>query len=421
MSIKRQTRRAQFIARGVMALGGRAGLPPRDRGEGGHDPYFTDLSAALHRAGIAEPTLVIDRARLEANIVTVRDALAPTGLGLRVVTKSLQAPALLQAVLTGCGTTRLMVFNGVMLDEMAHVHPASDVLLGRPLPAAQVDSFVRRHGNAPAAAARPQWLVDSPARLAQYAAIARAHDAPMRISLEIDVGMHRGGLPDSAAVAAVIDLAAAEPLLEVTGLMGYDAHVPGMGSPQAEMARVRTRYAEARAVLMAKLGGDPHARTFNAAGSPTYRMHLDGSPANEVSIGSAFVKPMNFDYGLLRSHLPAAFIVQPVLKALDQALIPTIEPYAEMLNALDPNSRRGFFLYGGYGDAEPVSPPGLAFSPLYGGRGMLTGSAKVNLQQDDFVFFRPRESEGVFLQYGDIAIYDRGEIAERWPTFPVAA
>ncbi|HEY3887819.1 MAG TPA: alanine racemase [Caulobacteraceae bacterium] len=417
MSLKRLSRRARFLARGVFALG----LAARDRGEGGHAPYFAGMSAALKRAGIAEPTLVIDRQRLEANIATVRNALAPTGLGLRVVTKSLQAPALLDAVLAGCATDRLMVFNGLMLDEMVRVHPAFDVLLGRPLPAVQVDAFTRRHGANRCAAAHPQWLIDSAARLGQYAAIAQARGRPMRVSLEIDVGLHRGGLPDVDAVAEVIELARAEPLIAVTGLMGYDAHVPGVARPEAELARVKARYAAARAVLVARLGGDPAAYTLNAAGSPTYRLHLDGTPANEVSIGSAFVKPMNFDYGALRGHLAAAFIAQPVLKVMDQALAPDLERFAGLISRLNPNSRRGFFAYGGYGDAEPVSPPGLAFSPLYGGRSMLTGSEKVELGQDDFIFFRPRESEGVFLQFGDLAVYDGAEIAERWPTFPVAA
>ncbi len=417
MSLKRISRRARFLARGALAMG----FATRDRGEGGHAPYFAAMSEALKRARIAEPTLVIDRQRLEANVATVREALAPTGLGLRVVTKSLQAPALLDAVLAGCATDRLMVFNGVMLDEMVRVHPTCDVLLGRPLPAAQVDGFIRRHRANPAAAARPQWLVDGAERLGQYAAIARARDTPMRISLEIDVGLHRGGLADTGAVADLIDLARAEPLITVTGLMGYDAHVPSVARPEAEMARVKARYAAARDVLVARLGGDPAVYTFNAAGSPTYRLHLDGTPANEVSIGSAFVKPMNFDYGALRSHLPAAFIAQPVLKVMGQALVPDIERFAGLLNGLNPNSRRGFFAYGGYGDAEPVSPPGLSFSPLYGGRSMLTGSDNVDLYQDDFIFFRPRESEGVFLQFGDLAVYDGSEIAERWPTFPVAA
>ena len=71
------------------------GLRAPDRGAGGHDPYFAGLQAALRRAGVAEPALVVDRQRLEANIAAVRATLVPTRLELRVVTKSLPAPALL--------------------------------------------------------------------------------------------------------------------------------------------------------------------------------------------------------------------------------------------------------------------------------------------------------------------------------------
>jgi D-serine deaminase-like pyridoxal phosphate-dependent protein len=52
---------------------------------------------------------------------------------------------------------------------------------------------------------------------------------------------------------------------------------------------------------------------------------------------------------------------------------------------------------------------------------MLEGSAKVELAQDDFVFLRPTESEGVFLQFGDILVYDGQDITTRWPTFPIHA
>ncbi|MGZ5932688.1 MAG: alanine racemase [Rhizomicrobium sp.] len=419
--MKRFSRRTLLLAGGAIAVGTGIALRPGDRGQGGHSSYFAGISAALKRFGIAQPTLVIDRQRLDANIKTVRNTLAPTGLGLRVVTKSLQANALLQAVLTGFKTDRLMVFNGVMLDEIVRVQPASDVLLGRPLPAMQVDEFLQRHSANPAPAARPQWLVDSSERLRQYVDIARARGATIKINLEIDVGLHRGGLPDAGALAGLLDLANREKLVEVTGLMGYDAQVEGVPFPQAEIARVQQRYADARAVLAAKLGRDPGAMTLNTAGSATYTMHLHDKAANEVALGSGFVKPLNFDLESLAQHVPAAFIAEPVLKAMDQSLIPTIESLAGVLDVIDPNSRKAFFAYGGYGDAEPVSPAGLEFSPLYGGRAMLTGSARVELKQDDFIFFRPRESEGVFLQFGDLAVYDGGEIVARWPTFPVAA
>jgi D-serine deaminase-like pyridoxal phosphate-dependent protein len=418
--VKRLPRDPRLLRAAALASRFLPGLRAPDRGAGGHDAYFSGIEAALKRAGVAQPVLVVDRQRLAANIETVCGQLAPSGLGLRVVTKSLPAPALLDAVLAGTGADRLMVFNGIMLDEVAARHPEMDVLTGRPLPAAQVADFVRRHANSDARAARPQWLADSPPRLAQYAEIARATEAPFKVNLEIDVGLHRGGLADLAALAEAVELAKAEPLLKVTGLMGYDPQVMGAASPEAEEAAVQQRYAAAVRLLADKLG-DVAGLTLNSAGSPTYALHLRGTAANEVSIGSAFVKPTHFDLPTLKALQPAAFIAQPVLKVMDPAVFPRRETLSAAYRQLDPNSARGFFLYGGYGDARPVSPPGLRFSPIWGGRGMLEGSARVKLAEDDFVFLRPTESEGVFLQFGDIAVYDGSEIADWWPTFPVHA
>jgi len=420
MAMKRPSRRTLLAVGGAgVAAGGAVALWPKAEVAGGHLPYFAAMSEALKRAKITEPTLVIDRRRLASNIAIVRSALATTPLNLRLVTKSLQAPALLRAVMDGCRTNRLMVFNSVMLETIARDYAGADVLLGRPLPAVAADAFLRGRGAGAGPASDPQWLIDSPERLAQYATVARARATPMKINLEIDVGLHRGGLPDARAVADVIALTRAEPLVTVTGLMGYDAQVEGVPFKDAELARVKRRYANANAALVAALGHDPK-RTLNTAGSPTYRLHLDDRVANEVAIGSGFVKPTHFDLDTLTTHVPAVFLAAPVLKRMDQALIPTLEGAAGVLDWLDPNSRRGYFSYG-YGDAEPVSPPGLRFSSLYGERAMLTSSAKVDLKEDDFIFFRPTESEGVFLQYGDLAVYDGGEIVDRWPTFPVAA
>ena len=48
---------------------------------------------------------------------------------------------------------------------------------------------------------------------------------------------------------------------------------------------------------------------------------------------------------------------------------------------------------------------------------MLNGSRNINLEPDDWIFFRPTQSEFVFLQFGDIAVYEQGRISQRWPVF----
>ena len=390
-----------------------------DRG-GAHDAYFLALSAALRRAGIAHPVLIVDQARLDRNIAAARATLKPSGLPLRVVVKSLPAPGLVDHVAHGMATNRFMVFNGAMLEVMA-ARPEADLLLGKPLPAAQYAAFVDKAGAE--AAGRIQWLIDTPARLRQYAGIAAARNARLRANMEIDIGLHRGGFTDGKTLAEAIDLARGLPHVTVSGLMGYDAHVPKMGDPDAAYAASQAQYRSAIGVLREKLGVDPGTLTLNGAGSPTYARHAQGTSANEVSVGSAFVKPADFDFDSLARHVPASFIATPVIKTGRMAL-PGSEWMTAPLTFMDPNAARAFFIYGGRWLATPVSPPGLQFSEFYGrssNQEMLTGSAHVALKPDDHVFFRPDQSEAVFFQFGDIALFDGENISGTWPTFGVSA
>ena len=52
---------------------------------------------------------------------------------------------------------------------------------------------------------------------------------------------------------------------------------------------------------------------------------------------------------------------------------------------------------------------------------MLNGGPELEIAVDDFVFFRPHQSEAVFLQFGDIAVYEDGQIVDTWPVFPASA
>ena len=418
--------RRTFVAAGIAAaaVGAIAVTRPGDHGAGGHDAYFTGLSNALREAGIASPTLVIDRARLNANIATVKQAVQPGGHALRVVAKSLPAPQLLAAVVDGVGTSRAMVFNGATLEQVGAARPQADLLLGKPLPSMQVAEFVKHHAGDDAPASYPQFLADSGERVAQLVAIARASQRRLRVNFEIDVGLHRGGFASDDDLAQAVALAQGEKLIEPAGLMGYDPHVVKVPFKDAALDCVHRRYAASRAVLQEKLQADPRGLTYNTAGSPTYQLHLDDTNANELALGSGFVKPGDFDIATLSTHVPAAFIATPVIKAAGQTRIPGLEFLAPVLNLLDANSARSFFIYGGHWLAKPVSPPGLQYSGLFGrssNQELLTGSAKVALRQDDYVFLRPDQSEAVFLQFGDLAVYDNGRITERWATFPVSA
>ena len=412
-------RRTVLIGGAALAGAGLIALRPAEGG-GMHDPYFAGLSTALKRAGLMHPVLVIDQQRLSANIAAIRSRVTAGKLPLRVVAKSLPAPGLLGAVMAGMGTERLMVFSAEMLLQLLPLHPLADYLLGKPLPAAEFARVIDTAGAE--AAARIQWLIDTPERLAAYGAIAKARNLTWRASLEIDVGLHRGGFTDPAAATAAAKAAASHGA-SIAGLMGYDPHVPKMPSPDGAFAAAQDAY---RAMIGAvqEAGLDPAKLTLNTAGSPTFVRHCAGTVANEVSVGSAFVKPGDFDYEDLGALQAAAFIATPVLKAGSDQQLPGVEALSGPLHWWDRNTQRGFFIHGGHWLARPVSPPGLEYSKLFGrssNQELLTGSHQVELKVDDHVFLRPDQSEALFLQFGDIVLYNGGDVAGTWPTLPISA
>ncbi len=74
--------------------------------------------------------------------------------------------------------------------------------------------------------------------------------------------------------------------------------------------------------------------------------------------------------------------------------------------------------------ADPVYPEGLSTNFLYGrssNQEMLNIAGTHDIVPDDFVFLRPTQTEAVLLQFGDIAVFEGGEIVDAWPVFPASA
>jgi D-serine deaminase-like pyridoxal phosphate-dependent protein len=420
-----RTRRALLAAALAAPVLWVAAHKPRRRG-GAHDARFLEVQDALRDAGLFRPTLVIDRARLAHNLRELKARL-PANKKFRVVAKSLPSLPLLRVVRDFMQTDRLMVFHQPHLNLVAARMPDAQMLLGKPLPAGAARRFYAEHRGAPAPAARIEWLADTPRRIAEYRELAAA--APggrLRLNLEIDVGLHRGGFRAAREVAEAIRAIRGAPGLEFSGLMGYEAHAARMpdalGGVRGALARAMAFYAECVGAAREVLGAafDPDALTLNAGGSNTYAYYDASAPCNELAIGSGLVKPTDFDTPGLEAHVPASFIATPVLKALDRTELPGLESLAGLFRLWDPNTARAFYLYGGYWLADPVSPPGLQRNAVWGhstNQDLLNGSSDVRLDAGDFVFFRPHQSEFVFLQFGDIAVYEDGRITEAWAPF----
>ena len=390
--------------------------------------YFQQLQTALVQAELAEPVLVIDRDRLDANIDRLKTHL-PQGMAYRIVAKSLPSAPLIEHIASRAGTDRLMSFNTNMVEQLIALMPEADQLLGKPIPIVAVQRIFERADASSSSALQHkiQWLIDTPERLEQYEAFAASSGLSLRINLEIDVGLHRGGMEPGDALATALQLTSNSEHLELSGLMGYEPHLTKLpnlaGWPKRAKKGAADRFREALAQVSSALGkGHSDVMVRNMAGSPTFGLYTDTDLANEIAAGSALVKPSDFDLPILNDFLPASFIATPAIKVSNGVRLPGLEYANRALGK--PTSGKTVFLHGGYWKADPVYPGGLKYSNLFGrssNQEMLVAPKNSSLKVDDFVFLRPTQSEAVFLQFPKIAVFSGGEIVDQWQPLPVTA
>ena len=217
------------------------------------EPYFEQLSSALQQHGTEHPALIIDLDRLDHNLALVKDHLSKSGLDIRLVVKSLPSKGLIDYCLSALGTQKLMCFHIPYLKQVSIDYPNSDILIGKPFTVGGLEHYfdwMSRQTNE--VTFQPehqiQWLVDSLDRLSGYDALANRLGLTLRINLEVDIGLHRGGFQDINTFLQALAAIQASPNLSFTGIMGYEAHISKCPSiPIARMdpqSQATARYTE---------------------------------------------------------------------------------------------------------------------------------------------------------------------------------
>lgn len=288
-------------------------LKPEDLGAP-YNEYFAKLNKALKSDGDYIPSILLDLDILDKNIQVLAQQLNPS-TDLRLVAKSLPSPELLGYIMQKSSTNKLMVFHQPFINDIAQRFPNADILLGKPMPVKAAEKFYRQfalQNSAFKPELQLQWLIDTPQRAEQYLALAKTLNTKLLLNVELDVGLHRGGLKTTEQLGQILTLVEQNSeFIAFTGFMGYDPHVVKLPSivKSAEQA-----YSESQAIYQSFIQylyqtkpEYKHAQlTFDGAGSPTLAMHKHKTVCNELSAGSCLVKPTDFDIPSLQNYQAAA-------------------------------------------------------------------------------------------------------------------
>ena len=381
------------------------------------DDYFQHLNETLQQAGVGRPAILLDLDRLDHNISLVNQQFLQGDpacrFRLRLVVKSLPSAELLDYIYKQTSSTAMMVFHQPYIPWALHAFPDADILLGKPmLRAAAAESIGRIDQGS---LQRIQWLVDTEATIDAYESLAHATGLQLRVNVEIDVGLGRGGADSPDTLRKMLLKLKSSRLLRFSGLMGYDAHIPYLKAPIATaFVSVIQRYGEFYSAAR-EVFPDADSLSLNSGGSQTWPLYaqFDAGPVNDISIGSAFVKPARFSR--LEDHQPALFIASPTLKQFPRWRLSKRSPHLDTTSVI----------YGGGWPAAILWPNGLQASAvddapnenLMPNQSQYFKPHQLKHGVGDFVFFHPYQSDAMF-QFEDILVLRDKKIVDCWHPIP---
>ena len=211
------------------------------------------------------PAAVVDLGRMERNLQRAADYAGQHGLALRPHVKTHKSPIIaaeqrrLGAVGLTCATPHEAEVMSRVGDDLLVAYP--------PVGSARAARVARL-----AAGARVTVALDSARAIADIATAAREAGVIVGVYVEVDLGMHRVGVPDVANAVALVRKVIAEPALEYRGIAFYPGHVR---EPVADQDAALHELGESLAsALEALQRADVAPRVVSGGSTPTlWRSH----------------------------------------------------------------------------------------------------------------------------------------------------
>jgi D-serine deaminase-like pyridoxal phosphate-dependent protein len=369
-----------------------------------NDPARTRLAARLSAAVDAledpvTPLVVVDLDAFDAN---AGDLLRRAGgTPIRVASKSLRIPALLERALARPGFAGVLGYSLREALWLVENRISQDVVIAYPT---TDRGGLRRLLDDEAALGTITLMVDSTGHLDLIDSCRDGTGAEIRVALDIDAGFRLGAshigpkrspLHDTAQVVALAAEVVARPGFRLVGVMTYEGQVagvqdtvPGQRLKSAIVRRLKSasmnQLAERRGSIAAALADLVELEFWNAGGTGSLEATAADGAVTELAAGSGLLAPALFDHYRSFAPRPAAFYALPVVR----------RPSADVVTV----AGGGFLASGPAGlDRAPTpwAPPGLQLTRLEGAGEVqtpLTGPGTSALTIGDRVWFRHAKS-----------------------------
>jgi D-serine deaminase-like pyridoxal phosphate-dependent protein len=347
---------------------------------------------------------------------------AAAGKPIRVASKSIRCRLLQQAILDheSGGFRGLMTFTLRETLWLAE-HGFDDLLLAYPT----ADRAALKRLASLDVARPPALVVDSADQLDLLR-------APARVVIELDlsfalpggkakIGAKRSPIRTPEQAAALARDVVRRPGIELAGIMGYEAHIAGVGDAprgkplmgaaiRALQKRSAAEIAERRAAVVEAVRDVAGAvEIVNGGGTGSVAATAAEPAVTEVTAGSGFYAPTLFDHYRTLSLRPAAIFTLPVVR----------KPDGSTATALG-----GGYTASGAADAtklpEPFLPHGLRLDKTEGAGEVQTpvlGPGAARLRVGDRVYMRHAKAGELCERFDSLLLVSGDEVVDEVPTY----
>ena len=372
----------------------------------------------------ATPIAVVDLEAFEANADDlVRRA---AGKPVRVASKSLRVPALIERALAREGFSGVLAFTVAEALWLHDTGISDDIVVAYP----SVDTAaLGRLVASPSAAAAITVMVDDVAHLDVIDSVRAPGSSPVRVALDVDAGLRLGGqhigpkrspLFDTSDVVALARRVVERDGFRLVGVMTYEGQVAGVQDDvpdqrtksllvrrlkQASMAQLEVRRREISEALARVV----ELEFWNGGGSGSVEATAADGAVTEIAAGSGLLVPGIFDHYASFTPRPAAYFGLRVTRKPSPSLA-TVHG-------------GGLVASGATGaDRSPVpwAPPGLHLTGLEGAGEVqtpLTGHPAALLAIGDLVWFRHAKSGELFEHVRDVHLVRGESVTEVVPSY----
>lgn len=367
------------------------------------------------------PLAFVDLAQFDANLDALGNELHASGKKIRLGTKSVRVPALIQRALERKFVSGLLIFHPNEVRYFREKSEVKDFLLAYPV-ASISDARILAENAHEDPSAKITVMVDAIEHLELLETVARELDTLLYVCIEVSMaasflgqyaGVMRSPLETPAQVIGIAQVIQKYPHLKFRGIMGYEAQNASIGDDSFLMRKMKAHSREIvnarrdQVVNALKNAGFP-CEIVNGGGSGCFQDTAAESTTTEIGVGSALFKSHIFDsIDSMKIFNPSLFMALRVVR----------RPRPNVITVFS----GGYICSGSNRPPKVVAPASVQPTKREGWGEVQTPFTFDNVHHDiklgDLIICRFAKAGEPLERFHEILAIKDGKIVERYPTY----